>query len=368
MKNIITPFIIFILVISACSNKDENASLNYHTFCFYYNWYGNIEHDGKYIHWAHQIIKQDFNDTITKGSIPGGDNLSSNFYPQLGAYSCTDTATIVRHMEMLVQARIGVIVLTWWNIHDFGYQSVPLIMDMAARHNIKVCFHIEPFPGRNAETTRQNIQTIVNTYGKHPAFYRINDKPLFFIYDSYLTPAQEWATLLQPSGNITIRNTPYDAVMIGLWVKKGEENFFEQSGFDGFYTYFGATGFTYGSTPTNWPYLQEWADRHNKIFIPSVAPGYIDTRVRPWNERTSRDREDGKYYDQMFEDAINSKVKYVGITSFNEWHEGTQIEPAVPFKTDAFHYLDYESLAPDYYLKRTTHWIGIFETSQVNNK
>lgn len=366
IKKILGVLSLLIPLLFSCANttKTQDESLNYDTFCFYYNWYGNQERDGKDIHWAHPVMRQGANDTITKGYLPGGDDISSNFFPQLATYSCMDTTIIRKHMEMLVKARIGVIVLTWWDVHDFGYQSVPMIMDMAARHNIKVCFHIEPFSGRNAATTRSNLQTIIDTYGKHPAFYRMNEKPLFFIYDSYLTPADEWATLLKPEGEISIRNTPYDAIMIGLWVKKGEEKFFADSGFDGYYTYFGATGFTYGSTPSNWTYLQEWADKNNKIFIPSVAPGYIDTRVRPWNEKTTRDRENGKYYDQMFEDAINSKVKYIGITSFNEWHEGTQIEPAVPYHPEAFDYLDYQPLAPDYYLTRTAHWLRTWEANK----
>jgi glycoprotein endo-alpha-1,2-mannosidase len=343
----------------SCSGNSfsESKTPDYDTFCFYYNWYGNTEKDGREIHWAHAVLPQDAGDTVTGGTIPGGDDIASNFFPQLGTYSCTDSTTIDHHIHMLRQARIGVMVLTWWDIYDFGYQSVPLIMNLAARYGIRVCFHIEPFKGRNAASTRRNIQTIINTYGSHPAFYRKDGKPLFFIYDSYLTSSEEWKTLLQPDGSITIRNTPCDALMIGLWVKKGEEDFFADSGFDGFYTYFGATGFTYGSTLAHWPYLQDWAERHGKIFIPSVAPGYIDTRVRPWNGKTTRDRENGRYYDRMFEAAINSGVTNIGITSFNEWHEGTQIEPAVPFHPDAFHYLDYEPLKPDYYLDRTAYWI-----------
>lgn len=43
---------------------------------------------------------------------------------------------------MLRQARIGVIVVTWWGVHQFGLQSVELIMDEAAKADIKVCFHI----------------------------------------------------------------------------------------------------------------------------------------------------------------------------------------------------------------------------------
>ncbi|MDR3195038.1 MAG: alpha-mannosidase [Tannerella sp.] len=361
-----TTAIGLLLFCTGCSRSDspDRETLNCQAFCFYYNWYGNTEKDGREIHWAHPVLKQSDEDTVTRGTIPGGDDIASNFFPQLGAYSCTDSATVDRHMRMLTQARIGVIVLTWWDVHDFGYQSVPLIMDLAARHGVKVCFHIEPFAGRNAETVRRNIQTIVDSYGCHPAFYRNGGKPLFFIYDSYLTPPEEWDTLLLPDGSITIRNTPYDALMIGLWVKEGEEDFFARSGFDGFYTYFGATAFTYGSTPAHWPYLQKWAKQHGKLFIPSVAPGYIDTRVRPWNGRTSRDRENGRYYDRMFEAAIHSGVTHIGITSFNEWHEGTQIEPAVPFHPAAFHYLDYEPLQPDYYLDRTAYWLERWEEAR----
>ena len=127
---------------------------------------------------------------------------------------------------------------------------------------------------------------------------------------------------------------------------------------NGFYTYFAATGFTYGSTPANWKKMQAWAERNGKVFIPCVGPGYIDTRVRPWNGSTTRDRGNGKYYDDMFGAAVASGAPYIGITSFNEWHEGTQIEPAVPFSCDAFTYLDYSPLAPDYYLTRTAYLIS----------
>jgi glycoprotein endo-alpha-1,2-mannosidase len=32
----------------------------------------------------------------------------------------------------------------------------------------------------------------------------------------------------------------------------------------------------------------------------------------------------------MMRNAIDTNPDFVGITSFNEWFEGTQIEPAVP--------------------------------------
>ncbi len=342
-----------LVCITGCSKS--NTSLDKPgrcVFAFYYNWYGNTQHNGKEIHWEHGVIKN----TTYAGpadDIKGRDNLATNFYPELKNYSSTDPALIAQHMKMMEKAKIDVVAVTWWGKNDFGSPALPVLFDEAEKHHLKVCFHIEPYEGRNAESIRAGIAELIEKYGSHPAFYRMGGKPCFFIYDSYITPASEWARVFSPNGGITIRGTELDSKIIGLWVKDKEQDFFLQSGMDGFYTYFAATGFTYGSTPAHWKEMQEWADHNEKIFIPCVGPGYIDTRVRPWNTVTIRDRENGKYYDEMFKAAIETGTSNIAITSFNEWHEGTQIEPAIPFKSGAFSYLDYAPLEPDYYLKRT---------------
>jgi glycoprotein endo-alpha-1,2-mannosidase len=223
---------------------------------------------------------------------------------------------------------------------------------------------VEPFDGRNATTTREAIVYLLNRYGNHPAFHRgkeFGNRPAFFVYDSYKTPASEWAQVLSPDGANTLRGTHFDATVIGLWVKEQDGEFMTTGHFDGFYTYFAADGFTYGSTCTNWSKLNEFARRSGKIFVPSVGPGYIDTRIRPWNGKTTRDRNDGAYYDREFKAALDSGASVISITSYNEWHEGTQIEPAAPKQIADFKYSDYSRVSPDYYLKRTAYWIGQFQ-------
>lgn len=338
--------------IAGCTSTGGAEQPDERVFCFYYNWYGNPEHNGKDVHWAHGVIGNS-SYTGPMDPIPGGDNVASNFYPQLGNYSSTDPQTIAKHVEMMAQARVGVIVVTWWGDNDFGTPGLQCLFDEAQKHGMKVCFHIEPYGGRGSESVRTNICQLTDRYGSHPAYYRLDGRPCFFIYDSYITPASEWARVFTPSGDLTIRGTKYDAVGIGLWVKENEQDYFIESGLDGFYTYFAADGFTYGSTSSHWKGMQQWAEQNGKIFIPCVGPGYIDTRVRPWNTSTTRDRENGAYYERMFNAAISSGAPFIGITSFNEWHEGTQIEPAVPFSCDAFQYLDYSPQEPDFYLKET---------------
>lgn len=198
-------------------------------------------------------------------------------------------------------------------------------------------------------------------YGNHPAFYRYKTRtgqslPMFYVYDSYITKPKTWANLLTPSGSQSVRSTPYDGLFIALLVEEKHKNDILQSGFDGIYTYFATNGFTYGSSHQNWANLKSFCDENNLMFIPSVGPGYIDTNIRPWNSQNTRNRINGKYYEVGLSTALQTHPSVISITSFNEWHEGTQIENAVPKRTTNTVYLDYRPHKPSYYLELTRKW------------
>ena len=133
-------------------------------------------------------------------------------------------------------------------------------------------------------------------------------------------------------------------------------------GFDGAYSYFGATGFTQASTPSSWNGLGARASAKGGLFVPCVAPGYDDLRVRPWNGANSRGREAGAYYDRSWRAALESGAARGAVTSFNEWHEGTQSETAAAAFTQdrpgVTTYLAYPS--PEFYLTKTAAWVEEF--------
>ncbi len=341
---------------AAAASSEEFPKPSRDVHAFYYGWYGNPETDGGWRQWNHRVLLR--NGQGEAYAPP--DDIGANFYPADGLYSSSSRSDVARQMGHLRRAGVGVVAATWWGPDDYTDRSLAVLFDLAAEHDLQVCFHIEPYPGRNAASVRESIVYLLDRFGSHPGLYRCPQRkqlPMFYLYDSYLTPAEEWAALLRPEGSITLRGTPYDAVVIALWVKKGEEGFMTQGGFDGFYTYFATDGFTYGSSPDNWPTLAAFAAEQGLLFIPSVGPGYADTRIRPWNNVNTRSRENGAYYDRMFESALKCNPPIVSITSFNEWHEGTQIEPAAPKEIPGYRYEDYGDQAPDYYLKRTLHWM-----------
>ena len=195
------------------------------------------------------------------------------------------------------------------------------------------CVQLEPYPLRSEHTVKDDLEYIFDQYGSHPAFYRhpTTNQCLLYAYDSYHMTPQQWQQLLSADGSITIRGTQHDCIVIALVLDSIDDAV--HSHFDGVYSYFAATGFTRAANTAQWKGYVAQAAQHSMLFVPSVAPGYDDTRLRPWNGQNKRDRKHGAYYDQMWRAAIDSGASVIAITTYNEWGEGTQIEPARPFIT-----------------------------------
>ncbi|XP_022103516.1 glycoprotein endo-alpha-1,2-mannosidase-like [Acanthaster planci] len=350
---------------------------NYNVHAFYYPWYGNPQFDGKYHHWNHPRLphwdKKIAKKFSTEEHVPP-DDIGASFYPELGCYSSRDPSVIEIHMQQLRTAGIGVLVLSWYppsKSDNNGIPSddlVPILLDACHKYDIKLAFHSEPYKNRSELTFVEDLKYIIDTYGNHPAFYRYKHKgkdlPLVYLYDSYLTSSRAWGRVFKKNSPLSIRETKYDAVIIGLYVEQKHSNDLLVGGFDGFYTYFAAKKFTFGSRWTNWKFLAQFARRNAMFFIPSVGPGYDDVKVRPWNGVNTHLRQNGEYYKESFTAAMNQTPPVISITSFNEWHEGTQIESAVPKPSRNLRYFDYLPNDPDYYLTLTRQMVEKFTSRQ----
>jgi hypothetical protein len=69
------------------------------------------------------------------------------------------------------------------------------------------------------------------------------------------------------------------------------------------------------------------AHKAGLLCAPSVGPGY--DALRATGDTQYRPRDAGGTYDAMWRAAIQAGADRITITSYNEWHEGTQIEPAM---------------------------------------
>ena len=68
-------------------------------------------------------------------------------------------------------------------------------------------------------------------------------------------------------------------------------------------------------------------------------------------------RREGQYYRRAWESAIDSSASWVSITSYNEFGEGTQIEPVLQGKKG---YKDYGG-SPMLYMKLTKEFADVFK-------
>ncbi|KAK6636794.1 hypothetical protein RUM43_010457 [Polyplax serrata] len=360
---------------------NEVVPVNKNIHIFYYAWYENEAVDGAWQHWNHEYLKnwrQNDKKVYPTGRHKPPDDIGSNFYPKLGCYSSRDQNVLNTHMRQIRDVGVGVLIVSWYppGMSDGPSKSSDTVfrqlLDTAEKFQLKVSPHVEPYVGRNPLNFLQHLKYFTKTYGSHPALYRMKRRNrnliVYYVYDSYRTPAFAWKELLATNGNISVRGTEEDGIFLGLLVDASHKVEIKRARFDGFYTYFATNGFSYGSTWKNWKTLAAMARQQDLIFVPSVGPGYVDTRIRPWNSANTRHRRHGKYYEVGWRTALSADVQHISITSFNEWHEGTQIEPAVRKTIQNYSYLDYEPEGPDFYMNLTKFWVNTYTKKNFNTK
>jgi hypothetical protein len=112
--------------------------------------------------------------------------------------------------------------------------------------------------------------------------------------------------------------------------------------FDGLYVF----KITHADYPNDYLKDSRWAKRvrdwgqpteQSKLWLATISPGWDDMRsgcrvdVRVANTRHRREREDGALYRATFDAALKSDPDWLLLSSFNEWVEGTYIEPSVQY-------------------------------------
>ena len=86
---------------------------------------------------------------------------------------------------------------------------LPTLLAAAERASMAIAFHLEPYPGRTAETIREDLLYLMRRpeLAASPAVLRLGPQrlPLYFVYDSYHISPADWAVLLTPGGKGSLR-------------------------------------------------------------------------------------------------------------------------------------------------------------------
>jgi len=307
-----------------------SAAAGVRVSAFYYPWYGTSSQDGAYQHWS-QL-----------GHDPPND-IASSYYPARGLYSSSDRLVIGQQMDEIRAAGIDQVVVSWWGQGSAEDIRLPAVIVAARADGIDVAVHLEPYGGRSVASTVADV-----------AYLRNFGITSFYVYRPADMAVGDWAaakTALHTGG-------------VKLFAQTAMAGWAAAAGFDGVYTY---DIVTYGGD--KFRRLCAEAHAQHLICAPSVGPGY-DAR-RGSDDPRLKSRRNGATYDAMWRAAIARGADAVTITSFNEWHEGTQIEPAAPAaRHGRYRYLSYDGawglhgvVAEDAYLTRTRYWSDVFRST-----
>ncbi|MCS7166088.1 MAG: glycoside hydrolase family 99-like domain-containing protein [Gemmatales bacterium] len=283
---------------------------------FYYGWYGTPQHTGKWVHWqgVNALDKRIENST---------------HYPILGAYDSHDPHVVAQHCKDAKNVGIDGFIATWWRPRDFHDRGLPLLLNTAHKHGLAVTVYIETVPDQTVEQAVQDALYILSQYSDHPAWLRVDSKPVLFVYARAIEQLglDNWRRVIA----IVAQKRKSAVLWIGDRMSPEAVRIF-----DGIHTY-NITEQTAGKDPEQ---IRLWARQQfprwvrlsppEKISCLTVIPGYDDSKLKERKPpRPITSRHQGDTYRILWEEAIAANPDWILITSWNEWHEGTEIEPSV---------------------------------------
>ena len=350
------PLIIFIsclyLIAPGCSSSpntdpsEPRRTQKYLIGTYYYLWYPQNWQEG-YING--QLLPQQL--------------------PAMGQYKSADLKTIEQHIAWSSQYGINFWAVSWWpNRPEIDRLIGEEILKAKNINDIKFCIFYETaglglvdekinFTPEKTKKLISDIKDLAKNYFSHPSYLKIKGRPVIVLYLSR-TFTGDYPEALNGL-RTTLKKMGYNPFIIGdeiFWyVMRSNPNppsthpeLSRIKLFDGITAYNmynwakpGQMG--YGSTSSFLSDIHKvYQEYHSAIgekvtFVPSIIPGYNDRGVRLSENHPVIPRqlqpngEEGSFFNQALKQTvlpfINPDIPMVLITSFNEWNEGTQIEP-----------------------------------------
>ena len=259
-------------------------------------------------------------------------------------YVSADRATMARHIEQAKQAGIDAFVVAWYGPNANQTEpNLTALLEEAAARNFKIAILFEtdsPFiDGLNGVAAA--LHHAIATHINHPAYLRVSNRPVTFFWRPTIYTIDSWSS---------IRNQ-VDPNRSSIWIAEGVDTSY-LSVFDGHHLYSNTWNPPADLTAINQKFATLVAEARQsfgaKFWVSTVMPGYNDTRIRA--NGFAQDRQNGAYYERSWQAAINSNPNWIIVTSFNEWPEGTYIEPSAAYG--------------DQYLQLTATWSRRFKARQ----
>ncbi|WP_254279323.1 glycoside hydrolase family 99-like domain-containing protein [Haloarcula marina] len=275
--------------------------------------------------------------------------------PTLGEYNSRNPAVIDQHVQWAEQSGIDFLSMSWWGEGTWPDVTIKdhfLAADAAADIEFSILYES---PGRfvydsypidfddaaNRERLREDFEYLSAEYFSRENYHRVDGRPLVYIYlvgDFY----GDFPGALEAARE-AIDEDPY---LVGgavgwfplVYVPDAYVEAFDAvNAYDMFdprapdFDFSGESEFERFLDRVHFHYLQ-WrliARDHDLSFHPTVMPGYDDTQVRPEanNPVLNPTPDRLERFGERSRGFVDADHPMLFVTTFNEWHEYTSVEP-----------------------------------------
>ncbi len=322
------------LLALACLAEAE-AGERVHLSAYYYPWYGG---DGR--HWNEGY----------PGRGGGGE-------PALGEYSSRDADTLRRHLEWSREFGIDNWICSWWGPDSWEDRTlrghILPALEAEAEDAPTFCLLYEAegllgldpekgieFDAATGEAFVSHFRFIADHYLSHPACQRIGGRPVVYLYLSRAFAGDFERALMRARAVVEARG--HELHLVGDEVYWGEPDPQRLALYDAVTAYNMHGPLPYAGTRDWTAFVRDCGDVYANYrraaaavgtgFIPGVLPGFdsggrhypIPREIRPGAGPESF----LEAFLGMAKERLDPRRPMVALTSFNEWHEGTQIEPS----------------------------------------
>ncbi|MDD2942275.1 MAG: glycoside hydrolase family 99-like domain-containing protein [bacterium] len=315
-----------------------------------------------------------------------GEFVSGGRLPAAGEYSSSDPQTHLRHLHEAKAAGLNFFIFDWWAKRRSVRRNVlSFVRQLTEFSDFNFCLQYESFdlrepwedfgPGENThilyltperiERLKAHMLYLAENYMGHTNYLRIHGRPVIFMYATRHLVGPVKQALEQVRQHV-LEKTGHEIYIVGdevfshvlsfsprkgiYMLPNGVPDWSRLSAFDAVTAYnpydpqlsadYYADGGVHFLEATKRLYRRYSyiAASMGVDFIPTVIPGYNDRGVRPGNEHPVLARRQEGDVESFFFQALSRWVKpYINggsirafvVTSWNEWNEGTQIEPEV---------------------------------------
>jgi hypothetical protein len=228
-------------------------------------------------------------------------------------YDSQDPAVVRRHIDQMRYAGMQAGIASWWGAGHMTDKAFAVDMAMAEGTPFKWTIYYEregpTDPNPSVEKLRSDLQYILDRYARHPNYLRVDNKPVVFVW---------------PDGNDRCE-------MLDRWNQANTLGFYVvQKRFPGYTNCLNRTHSWHDYSPDK--YLIK-VDGYSH----SVGPGFYH-----WNEPAPRLNRDPAAFEAAVKTMAASGSPWKLVTTFNEWNEGTSVEPAAEWASPSGYgvYLD----------------------------